>query len=142
MVAGLQAFNRSCFQKQVLCSKALEHHGCAGFKRNVVWQFANALGGHHALFAITAWGLAGIGRAIAYLEVRDALAHGLDNARGFHAQLQRHGQSVQTAALVNVDEVQANGFVANANLARAGLAHRNVNQFELFWATVLVDLDS
>jgi hypothetical protein len=44
--------------------------------------------------------------------------------------------------LINVDEVQANGFVADANFARAGLAHCNVNQFELFWTTVLVDLDS
>jgi hypothetical protein len=86
--------------------------------------------------------LAGIGCTVAHLEVRDAFAHSLNNARSFHAQLQRHGQGVQTAALVNVDEVQANGFVANANFARAGLADFNVNQFELFWATVLVDLDS
>jgi hypothetical protein len=86
--------------------------------------------------------LAGIGCAIAHLEVRHALAYGLDNARGFHAQLQGHGQGIQTAALVHVDEVQANGFVANANFTGAGLTHCDVNQFELFWATVLVNLDS
>jgi hypothetical protein len=86
--------------------------------------------------------LAGIGRTIAHLEVRHALAHGLDNAGGFHAQLQRHGQGVQTAALIHINEIQADGFVANANFARTWLTHCNVNQFELFWATVLVDLDS
>jgi hypothetical protein len=32
--------------------------------------------------------------------------------------------------------------MANANFARAGLTYFNVNQFELFWTTVLVDLDS
>jgi hypothetical protein len=86
--------------------------------------------------------LAGIGRTIAHLEVRYTLAHRFNNTRGFHAQLQRHGQGVQTTALVHINEIQANGFVANANFARPWLTHCDVNQFELFWATVLVDLDS
>ncbi len=55
--------------------------------------------------------------------------------------MQRHGQCVHAAALVHVDEVQANGFVANANLAWAGLAHGHVNELELFGAAVLLDDD-
>jgi hypothetical protein len=141
MIAGLQALNGACFHEQVLGCEALEHHGGARFKGNVVGQFANALGGHHTLFAVAAWWLAGISGTIAHLEVCHALTHGFHNARSFHAQLEGHGQGVQTAALVDVNEVQANGFVANANFTRPRLTDCDVDQFELFWTTVLVDLD-
>jgi hypothetical protein len=48
---------------------------------------------------------------------------------------------VQTTALVHINEVQADGFVANTNFARAGLAHGHVNELELFGAAVLFDDD-
>ena len=55
--------------------------------------------------------------------------------------MQRHGQRIQAAALVHINEVQADGFVANANLARARLAHGHVNELELFGAAVFFDDD-
>jgi hypothetical protein len=142
VIASLQAFNGASFHEQVLRCEALQHHGGACFERNVVGQFANALGGHDALFAVAAWGLAGIGCTVTYFEVGDAFAYGFHNARSFHAQLEGHGQGVQTTALVHVNEVQANGLVANANFTGARLAYSDIDQFELFWTTVLVDLDS
>ena len=42
----------------------------------------------------------------------DARAHGLDHARGFVAHECGHGQRVQAAALVDIDEVQAHRVVA------------------------------
>jgi hypothetical protein len=43
--------------------------------------------------------------------------------------------------LVHVDEVQAHRFVADADFAGAGVAHCDINDFEDFGTTVLVDLD-
>jgi len=43
--------------------------------------------------------------------------------------------------LVHVNEVQADGFVADADLAGAGFAHGHVDQLHDFGTTVLVDLD-
>jgi hypothetical protein len=141
LVASLQAFCRACFHEQVLGRQTLEHHGGASFKRDIVWQFAHALGWHDAFFAVAAWGLAGVGSTITHLEVSDTLAYSFHNARGFHAQFEGHGQAIKATALVNVNEVEANGFVANANFTGARLAHCDIHQFELFWTTVLVDLD-
>jgi hypothetical protein len=83
---------------------------------------------HHARLAVAAGRVAGVGGAVAGLQVRDALAHRLDDAGAFHAQRQRQRAGVQAGALVDVDEVQAAGVVADADLARAGLAHRQVDQ--------------
>ena len=55
--------------------------------------------------------------------------------------LQRHGEWVEPAALVNVDEIQADGLVADADLTRAGVAHGDVNEFQFFGSTGLVNLD-
>jgi hypothetical protein len=73
--------------------------------------------------------------------VRDALAHRLDHAGAFHAQCQRQRVGVQAAALVDVDEVQAAGVVANADLARAGVTHGQFDEPHLFGAAVGGDLD-
>lgn len=44
----------------------------------------------------------------------------------------------KTAALVNVYEIQANCLVADTNLARAGIAHGDLYQLELFGASMLI----
>ncbi|MNV58305.1 hypothetical protein D3C71_1506700 [compost metagenome] len=73
--------------------------------------------------------------------MRNALAHGFDHARAFHADGGGHVQGVQPRAVVHVDEVQADGVVADADLAGAGLAHGDVNDVKFFGTTVLADLD-
>ncbi|MDL5400706.1 hypothetical protein QSI00_24380, partial [Escherichia coli] len=52
-----------------------------------------------------------------------------------------HAERVQARAVVHVDEVQANGVVADADLAGAGFAHGGINDVEFFGTTVLADLD-
>ena len=74
--------------------------------------------------------------------MRHALAHGFHHPRRLHAQLQGHGQRVQTSTLVNINEVQADGLVSNADLTGAGLAHGHIDQLHNFGAAVLVYLDS
>ena len=140
-VALFQAALRLGAAQQVLRGQALEHHGRASFKRNCVRQLAHALRRHDAHFAVTARRLAGVGGAVARLQVRDAFADGFDDARRFHAKLQRHGHRVEAAALVNIDEVQPNGLVADADLAGAGFTHLHLHQLEFFGAAVLVDAD-
>ena len=138
-VAGLKPALWLRAAQQVLGRQALEHHGSTGLERDRIGQPAHAFGGHHAHLAVAARRLAGIGRAVAHFQMGHALAHGLNNARRLHAQLHRHGQLVQTAALVHVDEIQANGLMADANLTGTGFTDGDVNKLEFFGATVLVD---
>ncbi len=140
-VAGLQPALRLGAAQQVLHRQALEHHGGTGLEGDSVGQLADAFGRHHTQLAVAAGRLAGVGGAVAHLQVRDALAHGLDHTRGLHAELQRHGQLVHAAALVDVDVVQAHRLVADADLAGAGFADSDIHQLELFDAAVLVNAD-
>ncbi|EKD99153.1 MAG: hypothetical protein ACD_23C00103G0001, partial [uncultured bacterium] len=71
--------------------------------------------------------------------MRHALAHRFHHASGFHTELLRQRHRVQAAALVDINKVQPHGMVADANLARAGLAHRHIHQLELLGTTVLVN---
>jgi hypothetical protein len=52
-----------------------------------------------------------------------------------------HGQRVQTGAVVDVDEIQTHGFVANANFTGAGFAHVHVHQVQLFGAAWFVEMN-
>jgi hypothetical protein len=141
VVAGLEAALRQRALEQVLGGQALEHHGRAGFEADGVGQLADALRRHDAHLAVRTGRMAGIGRAVANLEMRDTLAHRLDDARAFHAQRQGHRQLVQAGTLVDVDEVQADGLVADADLARPGLADLDLHQFHFLGAAMLADAD-
>ena len=141
MVTFLQAHHWQGTAQQVLGGQALEHHGGASLEADGVGELADVFGGHHTHFAVAAGGVAGIRGAVAGLQVGDAGADGLNDAGAFHAQGQRHGEGVQASALVNVNEVQADRVVADADLAGAGVAHGHVHEFELFRAAGLVDAD-
>ena len=122
--------------------RPLQHHGGPGVKGYAIGQFAHALGRHHAQITVAASGLTGVGSAVSRLEVGNAGANGFHHARRLHAQLQRHGHGVETAALIDIDVVQPHRLVADADFARAGLAHVDLNELELFGATMLGDLNS
>ena len=49
------------------------------------------------------------------------------------------GHGVEAAALVHVDEIQTDGFVADADFAGAGVPNLHINQPQFLWATVLVN---
>jgi tartrate dehydratase beta subunit/fumarate hydratase class I family protein len=59
----------------------------------------------------------------------------------FHAHGQRHRQRIDAAALVNVNKVQTNRVVFDADLTWARLANFEFDDFELFRATVFIDLN-
>ena len=140
-VTRLQAALGQCALEQVLGGQALEHHGRTGLEADAVRQLAHALGRHHPHFAIAARWLAGIGRAVAHLEVAHALAHRLDHTGGFHAQLHREVHRIEAAALVDINVVEAHRMVADTHLAGAGLAHGDLHQLQLLGAAVLGDVD-
>ncbi len=73
--------------------------------------------------------------------MRDALAYRLDDARALHAQIQRHRQRIDAAALVDVDEVDAAGLMPDANLTGARLAHLDIDQLHQFRAAGGFDAD-
>ena len=136
-----QAALRLHLLQQVLRRQALEHHGRTGLEIDGVWQLADAFGRHHADLAIAARRLAGVGGAIACLEVRHARSDGLDHAGRLHPELQRHRQLVHARALVNVDEVQADRLVPDPDLAGSRLADSDIDDLHLFGTAMLVDAD-
>jgi hypothetical protein len=84
-VARLQAALRLAPLEQVLGRQALEHHGGPGLERDRIGQAADELRRHHPPLAIGAGRLAGVGDAVAHLEMRHALAYRLHHTRGLHA---------------------------------------------------------
>jgi len=127
-VAGLQTALWLRAGQQVGGGHALEHHGRTGLEIDAVRQLHDTLCRHHAHLAVAARRLAGVGDAVTGLQVRDARTHRLDHARRLHAQRQRQRVRVQAGALVDVDEVQADGVVADAHLARAGVADGQIDE--------------
>jgi TRAP-type C4-dicarboxylate transport system substrate-binding protein len=65
--------------------------------------------------------------------------HRFHHTGRLHAQGLRQGQGIQATALVDVDEIQAHGVMADTNLTWARFAHRSVNQSELLWPTMLMN---
>ena len=124
---GVTLLQVGCTTKQVLHRHALQHHGRTGLKRDGLGNLDQQLGGQIAHLGVGAWGLTGIGHAIAHLHMGHACTHFLDHATALHAQSGWVlGQGIYTAALIDVDVVQADGMVANAGLSRTGLAHFDV----------------
>jgi hypothetical protein len=77
---------------------------------------------------------AGVGHAIADGEGGDPLAHRHDLARALHADAARQRGGVVAGAEIGVGEVQADGGVADADLAGSGIADLDL--------TVVKDLGS
>jgi hypothetical protein len=48
-------------------------------------------------------------------------AHRVDDAGSLGARRERQGLRVETGAVIDVDEIEADGFLAKLDLARAGL---------------------
>ena len=65
----------------------------------------------------------------------------LDDAGALHAQLQRQRVVVEAGALVDIDEVQADGVVADAHLARARFTHLDRVDHHFLGAAGAVDAD-
>src|SRR6185312_15189442 len=79
--------------------------------------------------------------AVADLEIGDAGAELFDDPRRLIAEHGGHRHRVDAAAIVGVDEIEADRGLANACLARAGLADLDLFPAQDFGAAGLVDTD-
>ena len=101
---------------------ALQHHGRGGLVADGVRQLHQPVGGDEALLGIAAED-AGVRHAVAGLEIGDALPDGDHVARAFHADDGRkRRQRIEPRAIVDVDEIHADGALADQHLAGAGRA--------------------
>ncbi len=107
---------------QVPRGHALQHHRRALLVGDAVGQFHQSVGRHDARLAIGAERSAGIGDAVARLQVGDAGPDLLDNACSLGAEPARQRHRVEAAALVGVDVVEPDRRVTQADLALAGFA--------------------
>jgi hypothetical protein len=140
-VARLERFLAAHALEQVLCRQAFQHHRRAGLERDRLGQLDDGLRRHHARDRIASRRAAAVGGAVARLEVGDAGADRLDDAGAFVAHGQRHRQCVDARALVDVDVVEPGGVLADADLARTGIADRQVDELHLFGAAGFLDPD-
>ena len=85
-------------------------------------SFYQSLGRHDPRLAVGAERPAGIGDAVAGLQIGDAGADFLDDAGRLGAEPARQLHRIEAAALVGVDVVEPDRRVAEPDLALAGLA--------------------
>ena len=112
--------------QQVLRGEALEHHCGCGLVGDGVGQVDHTLGVDHDLLGIGAGG-AGIGDALADTEIGDALTERIDHARALLAEGEgERGRLVSAGAEIDVDEVDTDGGLADADLARTRLRRGHV----------------
>ena len=99
--------------------------------------------GHHPGLGVGAQLAAGIGDPLAGLEPLDPGAHRLDHAGAFGAQRQGEiGQRIEPGALVDVDEVETDRGVPDADLALSGIADVDVFPRENLGPAGFMDTDS
>ena len=97
-----------------------------------VRQFDHAVSGNDICFRISAQRTAAIGDAVSFLDGRDAIAQCIDNPGRFQPQPGRKADGIKSAALIGVDEIDADHGVLHTHLTRTGLRQRNVLQREDF----------
>src|SRR5439155_19327051 len=84
----------------------------------------------------------GIGDAVAVLEIAHARSDGFDDARTLVARGLRQLHRIESRALVGIDEIHADGGVADLRLPRARLADLHVVELQHFGTAGLVIADS
>ena len=127
---------------EVLHGQAFEHHRRGLLVGDAGRQHHQPVGRHHALLAIGAKRPAGIGDAIAGLDVGDALTDLLDPAGGLGAEAawQRHG--IEPSADIDINEVEPDGGVPHTCFAGARFADRYLFPRQHFRSAGLVEADS
>ena len=104
----------------------LEHQDGALLVGDVVGQFDELVGGDHPFGGVAAE-IEVVGDAIAEVEIRDAGPDGNHFAGGLVAGNERQAwRLVEPGAEIDVDEIEADGVLADAHLARSGRRHGDV----------------
>ena len=119
---GVAGFHAIGLADQILRGQAFQHHGRCSLVIDAVRHLEQTIRRDHPRLGIGAHRRIAIGDAVAGLEVSDARADILDHAGALAAEPTRQLHRVETGAIVDIDEVEADGGVADARLARARLA--------------------
>ena len=111
---------------QILGGQALQHHRRGLVGGDVVGQLDQAVGGDETPGGISAED-GRVSDPVAGLNVTDAVADGFDRSGRFHAEGHRHGRDrVETPAVIDVDEIEADGRLVQQRFTRAGGADLDV----------------
>ncbi len=123
---GLAGLHPVGAAQEILRRQSLQQHRRRGPVVDPGRQLDQPLGGEQASLGIGAHRPRAIAGAIARLELAHPLAHRLDHAGGLEADARRQRERIEAAAVIGVDEVEADRRVADADLAGAGLADRDL----------------
>ena len=121
-------FNAIGLAEQILRGEALEHHRGGLLIADAVGHLDQPAGGDQPRLGIGADRRIAVSDAIADFEVGDVGPELFDHAGAFIAEHRRQRQRVDAAAIVGVDEIEADGGLADARFARAGLADGTSSQ--------------
>ena len=113
-IAGLHAVGLA---QQVGSGQALQHHRRAGVETDAVGQDQQAMRRDVAHLGIGANRPAGIGHAVADLDLGDALTDRLDHPGAFQADARGQGQRIEAGTVIGIDVVEADGVVAHRRFA-------------------------
>ncbi len=122
---------------EVVHGHALEQHRRGLLVADALRDLHHALGGHQARFAVGAR-QPGVADAIAFLEALHPGTDGVDHARGLVAGGAGQLHRIEARALVDVDEIDADRGVPDANLPLAGLADLHVVDLQHLGPALLV----
>ena len=126
--------------EQVFGGQPLQQHAGGGFIGDVVGQRDHGRGGNDALLGIGAMG-GDDGDAVARLELGHARADRQHVAGRFIAERERQRRRIEAGAEIGVDEVEADGAVADQDLARPRRRQGDLLELQNLGPTGLVHAD-
>ena len=120
---------------------SLQHHGGGVFCIKSLGNLNQTVGRYGGVLGVGAL-RAGIGHAVAYADVRHVRADGRDYTRAFLPVSEGQLGRIQTAAKVDVDEVDPRRVDLNDRLIRLRARLGNVHVLQDFGATMFEDTNS
>ena len=126
---------------QVLCGQALQHHRGGVGVVDAVRGLEELRGRRDSRLRIGADRSGAVANPVADAEIADLGADRLDHAGGLEAEPRRQRHLVGTGAVIDVDEVEADGGMLQPNLASAGGANLDVLPGHYLGAAVAIDAD-
>ncbi len=140
---GVTGLQRIGLAQEVLHGQPLEHDRGALLEGHRFRQVHQVPLGQHMDFGIGAQRTGGVGDAVAGLEAGDRAAHRLHHPGTLGAQARgQRWRRIETATVVGLDEVEADGVVTHPYLVGAGSGGFEIHEFEYFGTTGAAELDA
>src|SRR5690606_36491731 len=127
--------------KQVLHRQALEHQRGGLLETYAVGDPHDPVGGHIAQIGIGANRALPVRHAVAGTQVSHHGANRFDQARSLESQAMRQGMRIQPRATIDIDEIQADRLLADADLVRRGGRHHHFFQPHPIRPAMLMNTD-